>query len=246
MTLSLRGFPGFSSAAISYALIASMVGLASGQLQAQGRSPAQGQVAGSGRVENTQVVVTGGLVSITYDLVSSSTPPATFEVRLEASQNGGRTYEPLPKTVRGDVGPGVAPGSGKTVVWEAAKDTDNLQLGQFRFLVAIKAEPARAGQLDLSPRSLPEPEKQPVAGGTRKGFLGAGIGMLGLGGFWVAYAQSDPWYSPEDKTMFSLIALGIAGAGVALLVKSKPRASKLPSIAPMPKGFVVSKTVQFK
>lgn len=246
MTRRFVGLSGISSAAVSCALIASMVGVASVPLGAQSRSAAQRQTADYGRVENTQVVVNGGVVTISYDLISSGTVAATFDVGLEASRDGGRTYDLRPETVRGDVGAGVAPGTGKAVVWEAAKDTDNLQLGQLRFRVVLKSQTPRVAERGVTQRDALSAESQFGAGETRKGRLWTGIGMIGLGGFWVVRANVDQYYTQDEKLMYSMFALGLAGTGALLVAKSKGRASRLPSIAPMRKGFAVYKTVQFR
>jgi hypothetical protein len=97
-------------------------------------------------VANTQIVVNGGQVTITYDLIGSAAP-GTFSVSLAISEDDGLTYGLTPTTVSGDVGARVAPGIGKRIVWDAAKDTENLQLDRLRFRVTVSltvsATPAR-------------------------------------------------------------------------------------------------------
>jgi hypothetical protein len=53
-----------------------------------------------------------------YDLASSG-PSA---VRIEASTDGGANYLIQPKSLSGDVGPAVASGKNRRIVWDAAKD----------------------------------------------------------------------------------------------------------------------------
>jgi hypothetical protein len=47
--------------------------------------------------QNTQIVVNGGMVNIVYDLSGPSTQ--TFDVALEISEDGGRTYALKPRNV---------------------------------------------------------------------------------------------------------------------------------------------------
>src|SRR5262245_24424309 len=74
------------------------------------------------RAENLQVLVNGTVINVTYDLVYQN-EQATFDVVLEASQDGGQTYDVHPVAVTGDVGPGIHPGIGRTITWQAARDT---------------------------------------------------------------------------------------------------------------------------
>jgi hypothetical protein len=103
-------------------------------------------------VQNTQILVHGGVVDISYDLI---VPVAqTFAVALEISQDGGRTYDVRPRTVSGDIGPGISSGVGKKIVWEAATDTDALEFNAYRF--RVKATPERTGP------TAPEGSVQPI------------------------------------------------------------------------------------
>jgi hypothetical protein len=67
-----------------------------------------------------------GLVDVHYDVADPDSP--LLIVQLQASGNGGATWNLVTATATGDVGPGVAPGTGKTVVWDFAADNPGLYL----------------------------------------------------------------------------------------------------------------------
>ena len=84
-----------------------------------------------------------GVIRVVYDL--RGTADTVFTVSLEASNDGGQTFTIRPRATTGDVGPGVAAGSGKVIEWASTKDVDDLQLDRyiFRVLVSLAAsEPA--------------------------------------------------------------------------------------------------------
>jgi len=288
MTLTIAGVRRFRPVSVSCGVIVALLNLwlAPAYAQTAGAS-ARGAQPAQARVENMQVVISGALVNITYDLIASA--PSTFAVELEASEDGGRTYTMKPKTVTGSVGAGVAPGVGKKMVWEAAKDTDNLQLAQLKFRVQAKAEASPSIQPPVVPTGVPtQPPARPAVPGTgataprsqangpggRNSLLWPGLGMIGGGILLGALAAAGPLKSEdndpslEDCLSFSARAgfpasncdslrhtitntpvvgagLGIAVAGAVLLVLGKRRASQLPSIAPLRKGFVIYHAIQF-
>jgi hypothetical protein len=61
-----------------------------------------------------------GLVDVHYDLADLDSEAAT--VALEASRDGGLTWDLAVATVSGDVGPGVVVGAGRQIVWDFAAD----------------------------------------------------------------------------------------------------------------------------
>jgi PEGA domain/PKD domain len=88
-----------------------------------------------GRADNVRYEPSGGgVITITYDLIASDLR-ASFEVVLEVSRDGGRTFDVKPASVRGDVGKGIGPGTGKKIVWEASKDVETVVITQLRFRV---------------------------------------------------------------------------------------------------------------
>jgi hypothetical protein len=198
MTSRIAKLSRLRSAAVSYALTVTIAVAPVLALEANDVTPGQGgtQSAGPPRVENTQVVVNGAMVNVSYDLVASD-PQTTFVVALEASQNGGKSYDLRPAAVTGDVGSGIRPGAGKKIVWEAAKDTDNLELAQFRFRVAVKpvaspqptvaeaasqpstSQPPSQNQKPVAVAAPPRQPPQPGEAGNR--WLWPGLGMVGGG-----------------------------------------------------------------
>ena len=73
------------------------------------------------------------LVDIGYDLQAPGYAAVT--VTLEASSDGGATWTLPVLTVSGDVGSGVAPGTGRAIVWDAGADWPGNVSQQMRFRV---------------------------------------------------------------------------------------------------------------
>jgi hypothetical protein len=91
----------------------------------------------AGRGDNIRVeVVEGGVVRIFYDLVGAD-PQQVVAVRVVASQDEGRTFDLTPVTITGDVGPAIAPGPGKRITWEAARDIERLDADRLRIRIVI-------------------------------------------------------------------------------------------------------------
>ncbi len=91
-------------------------------LQQQPQPPAVGNVAFAQRTDGS------GLVDVTYDVSDPDSPTVT--ITLEASLDGGATWNAVVATVSGDVGAGVTPGSGKAIVWDFAADNPGVFSGQ--------------------------------------------------------------------------------------------------------------------
>ena len=85
--------------------------------------------------------VAGGVINIFYDLKSDD-PGANFAILLEVSLDGGQTFALRPRNVSGDVGPAIAAGLGKKIVWDAGKDVETVQIEQFR----IRVTPERGAE----------------------------------------------------------------------------------------------------
>ncbi len=73
------------------------------------------------------------LVDITYDL--ADTDSDSLEVTLEVSSDGGQTYDitPSPAALSGDIGEGITPGTGKTIVWDIGAEGIVFNGEQFYF-----------------------------------------------------------------------------------------------------------------
>ena len=83
---------------------------------------ARSLVAAPPDVSNVQILQREGakLVDISYDLSDPDTSSLT--VSVEASDDGGTTYDMSARTLSGDFGSGVSPGTGKQIVWDAGED----------------------------------------------------------------------------------------------------------------------------
>ena len=168
------------SAAVSWAVLIAFTTPMLAPLNASSAFEPAAQSSASA-VQNTQVVVNGGVVNIGYDLDGPATQ--TFDVSLEVSEDGGRTYTLKPQSISGDLGAGIAGGSGKRIVWEASKDTDSLQMDRFRFRVSAQRTDA---SVTLPVMIQPKAEQQPVAkipkgSASGRSFKWPAISMLGAG-----------------------------------------------------------------
>src|SRR5262245_2311406 len=124
---------------------------------------------------NISSVVRGGVVVVSYDLVSSD-PAAMYTVALEESSDGGKTYGVQQKTVKGDVGTSVHAGTGKQITWEVARDVENLEVDRYRYRVAAQLIRVQAE----TPPAQQEQQRQQQKG---KGALWGGLAMIGGGAF---------------------------------------------------------------
>jgi hypothetical protein len=252
------------SKGISSALLVAMISAAITPLRASS-TQRQTEALPGGAIENTQVVITGGMANINYDLRGPAAQ--TYNVGLEVSQDGGRTYVFKPKSLTGDIGPGVRPGTGRKIVWEAAKDTDSLQLNEYRFRVT--ASPEEVATTQETVRTPPQQPNHPRNAATptkhaRNPLLWQGIGMIG-GGVAIAVMASGNGPLRAEKAIpppsicgdtnichlpapnKPVIATGgaVAGAGAFLLLWGQHRASSSPSIGFTPKAVFVSNTIRF-
>ena len=82
----------------------------------------------------------GGAVVISYDLVASS-PRTIVAAALEASVAPSGPFDVVPRSIRGDIGPGLRPGNGKRIIWDAGRDVEGVQPDRMRFRVVISPTP---------------------------------------------------------------------------------------------------------
>lgn len=87
------------------------------------------------RIENALVTPGSGKLTISYDLYHPANLPCT--ISLEVSANGGTTYTIFPSALTGDVGEGIMPGTGKTIIWHPA--ADGMEIGS-NYRIKITAE----------------------------------------------------------------------------------------------------------
>lgn len=254
--MNLARTSGLLSKSVSYALVAALVCAAIAPLHASSDALEIGQQpAGRSAAENTQIVVNGGIVHVNYDLVGPAAQ--TYEVSLDVSQNGGRTYEFKAKALTGDVGSGIRPGVGKTIVWEAAKDTDSLQFTEYRFRVAVKPEgPAPAQQATPTPptRPQPPPTRPAKTPSGRNPYLWTSLGLIGGGAAISILAAKGPMRTEACDEFDCFLVVnkpaawgGVATAGIGgfLYFLGHREVSRMPSVGFIPKGMVVTNTLRF-
>jgi formylglycine-generating enzyme required for sulfatase activity len=92
------------------------------------------------KVENVRFEQVDNDVHIYYDLSGDS---EKYKVMVRGSSDGGRTYILPMKTVSGDVGKKVLPGSGKEIIWKALKDAGELEGDEFVFEVEAVSGPGK-------------------------------------------------------------------------------------------------------
>ena len=73
------------------------------------------------------------LVDITYDVEDADGD--SLEIIIEASDDNGKTYTIIPKSLTGDVGENITPGRGKKIVWDVGKDLPNTKGENFKVRV---------------------------------------------------------------------------------------------------------------
>jgi len=91
-------------------------------------------------VENVRMEQVGDDVHIYYDLRGDADK---YNVTVRGSSDGGRNYRLPMKTVSGDVGNDVLPGSNKKIIWKALKDAEELEGDEFVFEVEAVSGPGK-------------------------------------------------------------------------------------------------------
>jgi hypothetical protein len=188
--------------------------------------------------QNITSVVRGGVVVVSYDLVSADSA-AVFSVALEASADGGKTYGVQPKTVQGDVGQGVRAGQGKQITWEASRDVEIL-LDRLRYRVVAQPLKAQAAS-PQPPRPGGEPVVTPAATSSKgKGHLWGGLAMIG-GGAFLAISSMTTMKNVDYETNTPLLwtGLGLAGGGIAVAALGGGNSSVGTAVVFRPGGVAV-------
>jgi len=78
------------------------------------------------------------LVDITFDLIDPDRN--SLSIAVEASDDGGKTWNGKPKTLSGDVGDGITPGNGKNIVWDVGKDLPGVINPNFKIRIIVSGE----------------------------------------------------------------------------------------------------------
>jgi formylglycine-generating enzyme required for sulfatase activity len=93
-------------------------------------------------VQARQLDYPAEFVEITYNVVSDE---ETVEIILEMSMNGGNSWDVPVVHVEGDVGPQIAPGNNKRILWNAGVDYPNQITNRMR--ARVTADDRAAGDL---------------------------------------------------------------------------------------------------
>jgi uncharacterized protein (TIGR02145 family) len=90
--------------------------------------------------KNLKAIRKADLVIISYDF-STEKPEQAFDIKLECSADGGKTFNISPQFVSGDL-QGITSGTGKSIVWNTSSEQHDFSGMQLVFqLVAIVNEP---------------------------------------------------------------------------------------------------------
>jgi hypothetical protein len=93
------------------------------------------------RLANVTWVMHGDDVLLRYDLLGD--PDEVYSVELVLLQRSDSTFRCIPSAVSGDVGEGVTPGAGRTIVWTFRDDVPwDLRGDGYCFEVTAEAAPA--------------------------------------------------------------------------------------------------------
>ena len=82
-------------------------------------------------VKDVRFRTEGNQVEVFYTLVGEG----EYEVSLQLSNDGGRTFLLVPHSLSGDVGSAVEPGRNKRIIWDVLKDVPRLEGDAFVFKV---------------------------------------------------------------------------------------------------------------
>jgi hypothetical protein len=208
---------------------------------------AQAQAQAQGPAVNVSAVSRGGVVVISYDLISAS-PTAQFSVVLEASADGGKTYALHPRTVKGDVGPAVTAGNGKQITWEAAQDVEKLEVDRYRYRVVAQPLTAQGPVTKPSQPTQPPVATSAAAGSGGKwggiALLGGGAALAVLGATAMKEEVCDQHGNCSKEGNKAMMWAGVAAAagGVVVLSLSRRHADVGTQVAIGPRGIMVQHT----
>jgi hypothetical protein len=123
----------------------------------------------SQKIENVQFKQEGKKIIITYDLFGA-TSAQNFDVVVEISEDGGVSFAATPKTLLGDAGAGVKPGTGKKITWDVLNDIAELHGGNIIFKVVANGA------------AIPEESVSKSSGGGIPTWVWIGGGVVVAGG----------------------------------------------------------------
>jgi hypothetical protein len=178
----------------------------------------------TGRADNVRAVVRDVVVNVTYDLVADD-PRATFAVRLEASRDGGKTYDIVPKSVTGHVGAGVMAGAGKSIFWRAGEDIESVGLERFQYRVVLTRESMPVAPAAAKPAAPPPPAAAPPSaapapagakgGGSKLKWILPLVGGAGAAGIFAARSGGGDDTGGTGSTPTTFITGVISGTVAA-------------------------------
>lgn len=182
---------------------------------------------------NVRAAATGpGTVELRYDLASPQAGLA-FDVSIEASEDGGASFPIKLTSVTGDTGPGIIPGTGKRVVWTAARDVERAAFDKFQYRITATAIPPatlpRAGGETSKPATA-EPSSG-GGGGMKWVLIGGGVAAAGAAAALAGGSSTPPVVPPAigDATVSGVtdVLLATANAVTFVVTASNPQGETL-------------------
>jgi formylglycine-generating enzyme required for sulfatase activity len=141
-----------------------------------------------------------GIISVFYSLETVGDIPAT--VSLYLSTDGGESYPYLCQSVTGDVGPGVLPGTGRYIVWNAGLDIPGVISDNFRLRVTAD-DGVAVGTVVVDPNPDELVASWTLTGPNSFSLAGAGdetLPDLVAGQYTLEWGPVAGWFSPPAST----------------------------------------------
>jgi hypothetical protein len=91
-------------------------------------------------IQNVSVVFTERAIEIHYDLIPAS-ENGKYRVSLAISDDGGTTYEVIPRMIAGDIGRDILPGMNKRIVWFIEREFPaGIDIDRYDFRITAKRQ----------------------------------------------------------------------------------------------------------
>ena len=155
------------------------------------------------------------LVDLSYDLSGADASGAIIAVEL--SDDSGATYSAAPPSLSGDLGSGIANGTGKQIVWDAGADQPDFASETMRFRLRVQVPvfpvPSEADQYALIPAG------SFTMGDGLDGLSDAPVHSVNVSGFymgkhevsWSQWQEVRDWAVSNGYSDLSGVGSGVAG-----------------------------------
>jgi hypothetical protein len=91
-------------------------------------------------IQNVSVDFTDRVIEIQYDLIPVS-ENGKYRVSLAISDDGGTTYEVIPRMIAGDIGRDISPGMNKRIIWFIEREFPaGIDIDRYDFRITAKRQ----------------------------------------------------------------------------------------------------------